>query len=87
MIPNVNEKNLQHPHTTLLHIEIIYKSFHVKAKNNLNTLTANYEYSRTNRENLAVPIQMQLYEKRKTFCQFFIAYLESTLNFEHFEKR
>ena len=50
-------------------------------------MTANYEYSRTNRENLAVPIKMQLYEKRKTFCQFFIAYLESTLNFEHFEKR
>ena len=49
-------------------------------------MTANFEYSRTNRENLAVPIQMQLYEKRKTFCQFFIAYLESTLNFEHFEK-
>ena len=28
----------------------------------LNTLTANYEYSRSNRENLPPPIQMQLSE-------------------------
>ena len=40
-------------------------------------LTANYEYSRSNRENLPLPIQMQ----------FFIAFLESTLNFEDFEKK
>ena len=46
----------------------------------VNTLTANYEYSRSNRENLPLPIQMQLSEKPKTF-------LESTLNFEHFEKK
>ena len=29
---------------------------------------------------------MQLSEKVKTFSQSFIAFLESTLNFEHFEK-
>ena len=29
---------------------------------------------------------MQLSEKPKTFSQFFIALLESILNFEHFEK-
>ena len=52
-----------------------------------NTLTANYEYSRSNRENLPLPIQMQLSEKPKIFCQFFIAFLESTLNFEHFETK
>ena len=52
----------------------------------INTLTANYEYSRSNRENFPLPIQMQLSEKPKTFCQFFIAFLESSLNFEHFEK-
>ena len=49
-------------------------------------LTANYKYSHSNRENLLLPIQMQLSEKVKTFSQFFIALLESTLNFEHFEK-
>ena len=47
-------------------------------------LTANYEYSRSNKENLPLPIQMQLSEKRKTFCEFSIAFFEST--FEHFEK-
>ena len=51
--------------------------------NDLNTLTANYEYSRSNMENLLLPIQMQLSEKPKTFSQIFIAFLESTLNFKH----
>ena len=41
-------------------------------------LTANNEYSGSNRENVPIPIQMQLSEKPK--------FLESTLNFEHFEK-
>ena len=49
-------------------------------------LTTNYEYSRSNRENLPLPIQRQLSEKLKTFSQFFIALLECTLNVEHFEK-
>ena len=31
-------------------------------------------------------IQMQLSKKPKAFCCFFIPFLESTLNFEHFEK-
>ena len=35
--------------------------------------------------NLPLPIEMQLSEKPKTFFKFFIAFLESTLNFEHFE--
>ena len=30
---------------------------------------------------------MQLSEKPKTFCQFSIAFLESTSNFEHFETK
>ena len=50
----------------------------------LNTLTANYEYSRSNTYNLPLPVQMQLSEKLETF---FIAFLESALNFEHFEKK
>ena len=49
-------------------------------------LSANYEYSCSNWENLPLPIQMHLSEKPKTFCQFFIAFLKFTLNFEHFEK-
>ena len=30
---------------------------------------------------------MQLAKKLKTFSQFFIAFLKSTLNFEHFERK
>ena len=52
----------------------------------INTLTANYEYSRSNRGNLPLPIQMQLSEKPNIFCQFFIAFLEFSINYEHFEK-
>ena len=53
----------------------------------VNTLTANYEYSRSNRENLPSPIQMQLSKKPKIFCCVCLAFLESTLNFQCFEKK
>ena len=52
-----------------------------------NTLTANYEYSRSNTDNLPLPVQMQLSEKLKTFYEFSISFSESALNFEHFEKK
>ena len=50
-------------------------------------MTANYKYSRSNEENLPLPpIQLQLsLKKKKNWCNF-IAFLESTLNFEHFGK-
>ena len=53
----------------------------------LNTLTANYEYSRSNTDNLPLSVQMQLSEKLEIFSASFIAFLESALNFEHFEKK
>ena len=53
----------------------------------INTPTTNYEYSRSNRENLPLPIQRQLSEKLKRCFQFFIAFLEFTLNLKHFEKK
>ena len=52
----------------------------------LNTLTANYEYSRNNTDNLPLPVQMHLSGKLKTFSGFFIAFFEAALNFEYFEK-
>ena len=52
-----------------------------------NTFTANYEYSCSNTENLPLPIEIQLSEKPKTFCQFSIAFLESTSHFDHFETK
>ena len=51
------------------------------------TLSADGKYSLLNRDNLSQPIQMQLYRKQKTFSKFFSAFLESSLNFEHFQKK
>ena len=53
----------------------------------VNTLSADGKYSLFNRDNLMLPIQMQVSWKQKTFCQFFAAYLKSSWNFEHFEKK
>ena len=33
------------------------------------------------------PIPMQLSQKQETFSQFFCRFLESSLNFEHFQKK
>ena len=51
------------------------------------TLTAGDMYPVQGCENLQLPIQMQLSEKRKTFSEFFVPFLESTSNFKHFEKK
>ena len=52
-----------------------------------NTLSADGKYSLLNRDNLTQPIQMQLSRKQKTFSEFFAAFLKSSLNFEHFQKK
>ena len=51
------------------------------------TLTDDEKYSLLYRENLTQPIQILLYMKRNSFSQFFSAFLKSTLNFEHFQKK
>ena len=53
----------------------------------VNTLAADEEYPVLNTDNLTIPIQMQLSQKKKTFSQFFDAFLKSRLNFEYFEKK
>ena len=53
----------------------------------VNTLAADEKYPVLNRENLTIPIQMQLSQKQKIFSQFFAAFLEARLNFEHYEKK
>ena len=40
-----------------------------------------------NRDNLMEPIHMQLSQKLKTFCEFFLAFSKSSLNFELFQKK
>ena len=51
------------------------------------TLSDDEKYSLLYRENLTQPIQILLSLKQKTFSQFFSAFLRSTLNFEHFQKK
>ena len=51
------------------------------------TLTDDEKYSLLYRDNLTQPIQILLSQKRKTFSPFFSAFLKSTLNFEHFQKK
>ena len=48
-------------------------------------MTVDGEYFRHG-ENLQLPIQIPLSKKSKTLCWSFIAFLKSTLIFEHFEK-
>ena len=52
-----------------------------------NRLTADGKYPVQDCQNLQLPIQMHLSEKRKTFSEFFVHFLESTSNFKHFEKK
>ena len=52
-----------------------------------NTFTADYKYSRQNRENLWQQVPMQISLKLKTRSRFFIVFLKSTLNLEYFEKK
>ena len=53
----------------------------------VHTLTADYRYSRYNPENFWQQVPMQISPKLKTFSGFFIAFLESMLNLEHFQKK
>ena len=53
----------------------------------VNTLTADDMYSLLNRDNLTQPIRTQLFQKQKAVSVFFLAFLKSTLNFEHLQKK
>ena len=53
----------------------------------VNTLAADGKYLVQYCKNLQSPIQLQLSEKRKTFPEFFVPFLESTSNFQHFENK
>ena len=54
----------------------------------LNALTGRDSYSLRNTDNLQQPFHMQLSQKQETFSIFFFfAFLNFTLNFEHFPKK
>ena len=53
----------------------------------INTLTADYKYSRQNLEKFLQQLPMHTSLKLKTCSRFFIAFLKSPLNFEYFERK
>ena len=53
----------------------------------LNTLTAEYMYSGRNMQTFTQQVQMPLSLKQKSFSVFFISFLKSTSNGEHFQKK
>ena len=53
----------------------------------VNTFTVYGKYPVQDCDNLQLLIKMQLSEKRKTFFQFFVPYLESTSNFKDLGKK
>ena len=53
----------------------------------VDTLPADAKYPVEYYDNLRLPTQIQLSERRKPFSQFFLRFLESTSNFKHFEQK
>ena len=53
----------------------------------VNTLAADEKYPFLNRDNLTIPIQMQLSQKQKKFSQIPATFLKSKLNLEYFRKK
>ena len=53
----------------------------------VDVLTTSYKYPVHYCNNLRLPIQMQLFEKRKTFSKFFVPFMKSISNFKHFEQK
>ena len=51
----------------------------------VNTLATDEKYPVLNRDNLLIPIQMQLSQKQKDFSWFFAEFLKSRLNVKIFE--
>ena len=53
----------------------------------VSTLAADETYPVLNRNNFAIPIHKQLWQKQKTFSQFVSWFLKSGLNFNYFGKK
>ena len=53
----------------------------------VNILTADDKYPLQDCENLQLPIEMQLSEKRKLFWEFFVTLLEPASIFKHFGRK
>ena len=79
---------LDHPHGSVPRKQNWKKSLLLTCKTLgllVNTLATDEKCSVLNRDNLTIPIQMQLSQQQKTFSQSFAGFLKFRLNFEHFE--
>ena len=61
-------------------IQIILRLF-------VNSLTVDEKHYLLTRDNLMQPIQIELYQKEKTFFEIFFAILTSIINFKHLRKK
>ena len=52
-----------------------------------NTFSADEKYSRRNMQNSQQQLQTALSQKQKIFSAIFIAFIQATLNLEHFDKK
>ena len=50
-------------------------------------MPANEKYPALTRDNLTIPIQIQLSQKQETFTPFFPSFLKYRVNFKYFEKK
>ena len=53
----------------------------------VNTLAADEKYPFLNTHNLTTLIQMQICQKKKTFCEIFVGVLKSRLDFKDFQSK
>ena len=53
----------------------------------VNSLTVDEKHYLLTRDNLMQPIQIELYQKQKTFFEIFFALLTSIINFQHLPKK
>ena len=53
----------------------------------VNSLTVDEKHYLLTRDNLMQPIQIELYQKEKTFFEIFFAILTSISNFKHLPKK
>ena len=52
-----------------------------------NTLTVDGKHYLLHRDNLTEPIQIQLYQKQKTFSEFSFAFLKFIINYKYLPKK
>ena len=70
-----------------VHLENVSSSGRWNLRSFVNTLTAESKCPVQGFENLQLQIEGKLSEKRKYFSEFFVPFLDSTSNFEHFERK